>query len=255
MKPGDFSTLAKDYAKYRAGYCETVLRALIRFVGAVPGDFALADVGAGTGIWTRMLARQGLRCFAVEPNAAMRAEGMIQNDGLSIEWLSGSSEKTGLSMQSVNWVTMASSFHWANRDPALREFSRILKPRGYLTILWNPRQIQGDPLQEKIEALIHERVPNLKRVSSGSDKYAKNYFQELTMTGDFCDPILFEGFHSVEVSKEHYLGAWRSVNDIQSQAGPKLFEELLAEISDLIGGLEKIRMTYQTRAWTARRVG
>lgn len=69
---GDFTVLANHYSKYRVGYHEDVLSAMLGMISSSPNDLDIVDVGAGTGIWTRMMAARGCRCRAVEPNAAMR---------------------------------------------------------------------------------------------------------------------------------------------------------------------------------------
>ena len=61
-----------------------------------------------------------------------------------------------------------------------------------------------------------------------------------------------EANHEIAMSKERYLQAWRSVNDIQAQAGPELFNVILDSIEGKIDHLDKVVVPYKTRAWTAR---
>ena len=127
-----------------------------------------ADIGAGTGIWTRMLAARGLRSVvAVEPNDDMRGQGIETSRGTDIVWRKGSAEATGLPDGSADLVSMASSFHWADFDKACDEFHRILRPGGVFVALWNPRFIEANPLLVEIEAQIARLKPDIRRVSSG----------------------------------------------------------------------------------------
>lgn len=253
IKPGDFSTLAESYAKHRPDYSATVLRALTSFVGAHEPGFRVADVGAGTGLWTRMLAEEGLDVRAVEPCDEMRAEGQKYTADCRVPWTKGTGEVTGLPTASVDWLTMASSFHWVQQPQGLKEFHRVLKPGGYLTVLWNPRDVDANPLHQRIESLIRELIPDLKRVSSGHGKNTKDWSVELVQ-GDFFEDVLFmEASHEIVMTHERYLGAWRSVNDIQAQAGPERFERLMQAIADEIESLPEIVVPYKTRAWTVRR--
>jgi len=254
MKAGDFSTLAQNYAKYRPDYAATILRALVRYTDSGGEDFRVVDVGAGTGLWTKMLADSGLSCVAVEPNDAMREEGIQYTRGSSVVWRAGSAEETGQNTASVDWVTMASSFHWVRQPDGLHEFARILKPGGYLTALWNPRQIEGNAFHEHIESIIYSIVPELMRASSGASRHAPDYSKVLTSTDDFTDVVFFEASHEVMMTKERYLGVWRSVNDIQVQAGPERFSRILDAIAAEIAHVDEIVVPYRTRAWTAQRV-
>lgn len=90
MELGDFTKLAKDYVN-RVGYSETVLRVLKSYIEAQNGDIkAVADVGAGTGKLTQDLETLGLCGYAVEPNDAMRAEGIkLFNGKDTFAWSKG----------------------------------------------------------------------------------------------------------------------------------------------------------------------
>jgi ubiquinone/menaquinone biosynthesis C-methylase UbiE len=168
IKHGDFTSLAVDYAKFRAGYARQILKAILGYLGRDAASVDAADVGAGTGIWTRMLAGQGLRSIvAVEPNDEMRQQGIATSRGSKIVWQKGSAEATGLPDESVDLVTMASSLHWADFDKACEEFHRVLRPEGVFVALWNPRLIDANPLLVEIEEEIKHLKPDVQRVSSG----------------------------------------------------------------------------------------
>ena len=150
MKQGDFSELAKAYV-HRPAYSSLILNALLKYV-SLPSGGGIADVGAGTGKLTKELAFTQSPIFAVEPNDAMRQEGIAYTQDFSnISWFKGSGENTGLSSDSVHWVTMASSFHWTDSQKSLPEFHRILKEKGFLTLIWNPRNVQASSLHTEIE--------------------------------------------------------------------------------------------------------
>lgn len=253
MELGDFTKLAKDYVN-RVGYSETALTVLKDHIETQKGPIrAVADVGAGTGKLTDDLARLGLRGFAVEPNDAMRAEGVKLFDGRdAFTWSKGTAEATGLADNSVDWVLMGSSFHWTDAPAALQEFHRILRPGGYFTAIWNPRNIESSPLHMGIEAKIREMVPNMKRVSSGSRANMQDMEKKLLSTPYFKDLFLLEAPHEAVMTKERYMGAWRSVNDIHAQAGDALFEEILQMIEGEISHLDQVVVPYLSRAFTVR---
>lgn len=252
MQLGDFTQLASSY-HHRAGYSDEVLLALSRYLGAGQSDFQVADVGAGTGKLTEGLLALGLRVTAVEPNQAMRETGEHQlGQASGLRWLAGSAEATGLPDRSVDWVLMGSSFHWTDPVAALTEFARILKPGGAFTALWNPRALADSELHSRIEARIQALAPHIQRVSSGSSQYTQHLESTLLQSGQFGRLLFMEAPHLLKMPPERYLGAWRSVNDIQAQAGPELFEAIMQAIAVEIKGLESIEVPYRTRAWTVQ---
>ena len=83
------------------------------------------------------------------------------------------------------------------------------------------------------------------------EKYTKNIAETLVSTGDFKDVIFVEANHQVKMSKERYIGAWRSVNDIQAQSAPDVFKNIILTIEDMVKDLSEVIVSYKTRSWTA----
>lgn len=252
MKHGDFTSLADDYAKYRPAYSPFVLDSLIALAGGHPERLRGADVGAGTGIWTRMLAERGVSMTAVEPNDAMRSEGMKQNGALAIEWHGAAAESTGLPSSQYDIVTMASSFHWPDFDKAVAEFKRISKPGGLFMALWNTRHYESNPMLVRIEEKLHELVPGMKRVSSGRSIFCEGLVERLSKCGAFQDVLYLEGRHVELQTPERYIGLWNSVNDVQVQAGAERFGAFIDFIRSELKNVKVIEAEYKTRAWLAK---
>lgn len=132
---GRFSDRAKDYVKFRPSYPAAAIDAVLDGLGDAR-QLVAADVGAGTGISSRLLADRGVRVIAIEPNAKMRSAA---DPHPRVEWREGTAEATGLALASVGLVLCAQAFHWAKQPEALIEFARILTPRGRIAIVWNER--------------------------------------------------------------------------------------------------------------------
>ncbi len=250
---GDFTGLGKKYAENRPNYSNTVLNASLGILAKAPNELIVADIGAGTGIWTRMISQAGVKkIYAVEPNDDMRTNA--EQSGDQVTWSKGSAENSGLADGSVDWVTMASSFHWADFDLAVKEFHRVLKPGGWFTALWNPRLIEVNPLLVEIEDYIKSVLPNLERVSSGRSGITNVLTDKLEKCSYFEDVTYLEAKHIINMSPERYIGTWRSVNDLQVKMGKDRFEEFISFVEDKTNDLQEIQSTYLTRAWFARRV-
>jgi hypothetical protein len=147
---------------------------------------------------------------------------------------------------------MASSFHWADFDKATKEFHSLLRPNGLFTALWNPRLIEVNPTLVEIESYLSELNPSIERVSSGRSGITETLTERLLESRYFHDVVHMEGRHVVEMSPDRYLGAWKSVNDLQAQLGAAKFKEFLGRVEKRISGLDVIEATYLTRAWCAR---
>ena len=98
------------------------------------GPLRAADIGAGTGKMSELLARAGFLVDAVEPSEAMRAQASSV-DGVT--WHDGLAEETGLPNDVYDIVVFAQSWHWMDPERAGLEAARILAPNGALAIVWN----------------------------------------------------------------------------------------------------------------------
>jgi SAM-dependent methyltransferase len=260
LSHGDYTRLARDYANHRPGYAPGVVAVLIERTARGRAELRdrgpdYVDVGAGTGIWTRMLAARARHAIAVEPNDAMRKEGQRASRGSAISWRAGSAEDTGLETDSCDLLTMASSFHWTDFERATAEFARVVRPGGLFAALWNTRDLERDPLLAEIEAELGRRVPHLARVSSGRSAFCEGLTERLSACGRFDEVGYLEDRHVERMTPERYLGIWRSVNDVRVQAGERVFAEFLAWVETKIHEREHIDATYLTRVWTARLLG
>jgi SAM-dependent methyltransferase len=254
MKHGDFTGLAADYTRYRPGYAPSVATAVLALAKRPVSELDIADIGAGTGIWTMMLAARGPRSIvAVEPNEDMRQQGIIATRQYEITWRKGAGESTGLETASCDFVSMASCFHWVDFDKGCVEVRRILRPGGRFIALWNPRLIEVNPLLMEIEGEISVLQPGICRISSGRSGLTERLTEMLWAKPGFDDVVYIEGRHVSSQTPAQYLGAWRSVNDLQVQLGPERFAAFLRFVERRIEGLAAIETTYLTRAWAARR--
>lgn len=255
MKHGDFTGLADDYARFRPDYAPAALRAILGIIGKLVTEIDAVDVGAGTGIWTRMVADSGVRSMkAVEPNDDMRGQGAADQTNKNIVWKKGSGEDTGLDSGSADLLSMASSFHWVDFDKGIAEFTRVLRPGGCFVALWNPRFIEANPLLVEIEAhLATIKGGEIKRVSSGNSEFTETLAERLEECGQFDEVVYLESKHVIPFTSERYIGAWRSVNDLRVQLGAEKFNQFLMWVENRIADQSLIEATYLTRAWVARK--
>jgi len=141
---GRFSSRVGDYVRYRPSYPAALADFLKERASLGPG-VVVADVGSGTGIFTRLLLQAGAEVFAVEPNDDMRAAAEAEFGAeLRFTSVKGTAEVTGLKDASVALATCAQAFHWFDPVKTRHEFRRILVPDGWCALVWNTAVRRGE---------------------------------------------------------------------------------------------------------------
>lgn len=183
MNEQKFTGKADLYEKYRPSYPNE----LIDFLYENAGCDNVADIGAGTGKFTRCLLQKPWRVTAVEPNADMRSK-LSEIEGITV--VDAPAENTGLAANSVGLVTVAQAFHWFDEELFKAECKRILTDGGQLAIVYNERNYDGceisrvrDEICQKYCGQFHSGHVG-KRSSEEGDSFLKNeYFSKVEF---FC---------------------------------------------------------------------
>ncbi len=136
-----FTGRAADYDRHRQRYpTEEVLSRLRTWCGLAP-SWLVADVGAGTGMLAEVFLENGNRVLAIEPNQDMRdqmrayVERHLGHPVPQLEVIDATAEATSLPDSSIDLVAAGRAFHWFDRERALAEFRRILKPDGWVALI------------------------------------------------------------------------------------------------------------------------
>lgn len=192
-----FSGLASIYAISRPSYPAEAIDFIISEC-EISKSSVMVDVGCGTGISTMLFSNRGIRAIGIEPNDDMRKTAQnlavqaaeehqaqqreqppqpqeqpqpghrphqAQNQPCSFiapEFRDGTAEDTRLPDASVDVLLSAQAFHWFDADKALAEFHRVLKPGGYVVLMWNERD-ESDPFSKSYGDLFRE-LPETAKV-------------------------------------------------------------------------------------------
>ena len=195
-----FSGLGKIYSKYRPEYPKELFDYLYSSSTEGQGvkkESLIADIGSGTGKFTRALLERGNRVFAVEPNEDMRKaaeEGLSVFEGFVS--VNGSDENTGLEDGSVDFVTAAQAFHWFDKQAFKTECRRILKPGGKVILIYNNRDVKSEQTEENY-SIIKKYCPDFKGFSGGMGGAAGkeefgNFFSSGFVTAEFNNDLSFD---------------------------------------------------------------
>jgi ubiquinone/menaquinone biosynthesis C-methylase UbiE len=242
----DYTALADAYLK-RPDYSDAAIDAMLAISHAEPGD-RFCDVGAGAAHLTLMLAERGLDVIAVEPNDAMRANGVKRAEAFgNVRWHEGTGEQTGQESKAFDMVTFGSSFNVCDRLLALTEAGRILKPGGWFACMWNHRQLD-DQVQSNIETIIKELVIGYGYGTRREDQTA------VIEASQLFGPVIHINSRVVhEQTVAECVEAWRSHATLKRQAGER-FEQVVTAIEDYLLGLKTsiVRIPYSTNIWMAQ---
>lgn len=164
-----FTSKVADYVASRPDYPAALFDLLAEHAGLRPGA-VVADIGAGTGLFSEGLLERGAHVMAVEPNPAMRsaAERILgHTEGFQV--VEGAAEATSLPAHSVDLVTAAQAFHWFDVEPARHEVLRILRPEGQVALVWNDR-VSTEPLQVALDEVFARHGGARREAMAASDR-------------------------------------------------------------------------------------
>ena len=206
MNTGKFTGKAQAYAAARPGYPDQAI-AYIRSL--VPQNAVFADIGAGTGKFTELIARHGYEIYAVEPNDDMReqlAVTLAPFDNVRI--VNGTAEATTLPNDGVDVVVCAQALGWFDLDSFRAECIRIGKPGVTVIALYN--DTPGD-----------NHTPAGHRLSS---KQAAQVFFKNPTVRTFPNPILY--------SRERWIQKQASISDNPRRSEPG-YDEYITKVNEM----------------------
>ena len=244
----DYTPLADAYLK-RPDYAQDAIDTMAS-IASLERNSIVCDIGAGAAHLTLMLAKKGYKIHAVEPNEAMRKNGVMRTEHFdNIIWHKGIAEETGMEDNTFNLVSFGSSFNVCNQQLALKESYRILKPQGWFSCMWNHRDLT-DPLQENIEDTIKQFIKNYSY-----DKRREDQTNIIDNSNLYKNITCFEKDVIHIISADDFIEGWRSHGTLHRQANEN-FNKIIQAIADVVMSHSNdgfVKVPYTTKVWMAQR--
>lgn len=244
-----FGTDAERYDRSRPGYPDALIDAV---VGPDPHGTDLLEVGAGTGIASRLFLDRGVRLLAVEVDARMAEVAQAKDVAVEVSPF----EAWDAAGRTFDVVTAAQAWHWVDPVAGAAKAASVLRPGGRLAVFWNVGRPTADVAAALDEA--YARVAPHAESYSVMTGYAVDHGYTAEADGIWAcallsDPV-FERFPwSRTYTTEEWLDQLPTHSDHAAMA-PDLLERVLAKVAtvlDRFGG--RFRMDYDTVLLTGRR--
>lgn len=237
-----FNNRVDNYVRYRPDYPKDIIECLKDEIG-LSSTSVIADVGSGTGISSKLFLDESCFVYGVEPNKIMRnaAAEFLSAYG-NFKNINGNAEQTTLENESVDFVVAGQAFHWFKADKFKEESKRILKPDGYVVLIWNERQLDTTPFLKDYEKLLLEYGTDYKEVRHDNYERIKieNFFDKGFVKRAFpnAQHLDFDGLK----------GRLMSASYMPSESHQR-FQEVIDELQNLFAKHQedgKVKILYDT---------
>ena len=160
-----FSERVEDYVRYRPHYSPEVVQALQQACG-LRIEHMIVDVGCGTGLLAKILLENGNQVIGIEPNRAMRQAGeQFLASFRNFRMIDGTAEATTVAGSSADFVIAGQAFHWFQPQATRVEFARIVKPEGWVVLIWHDRDVESTPFLRAYEDFLQRHATDYSTVA------------------------------------------------------------------------------------------
>lgn len=249
-----FGEVAELYDRLRPGFPAALIDDVVR-AGSLDEASRCAELGAGTGKLTTLLAPVGCRIVAVEPTDGMRAVLTGNCAAFSnVEIVGSTLEDLDESLGPFDAVAAAQSWHWFDPSVRVDKVARMLRSGGLLALIWNVASTDAMPVIERIDVAYRRHAPHLQLASKTAGwQPSDDPTDELAASGLFDALTTCSHRWSRTLTTAEYIELMRT-HSHQRMLDPDVLERILVEIAEVVdddGG--QIEEVYDARAFLAVR--
>jgi SAM-dependent methyltransferase len=246
-----FTGLTDLYERFRPDYPAEAIDFIVAHC-LLGTTTLIVDIGSGTGISSRILSGRGICVVGIEPNEEMRQRAIevgAPPSGVPLTYQAGTAEATGLSDGCADAVLSAQAFHWFDAEQAIAEFHRILKPHGWVVLMWNERD-ESHPFTSAYGQVLRATREG-RQVESRHGKSG----QALLQSPLYCRAERVTFAHQQLLDEEGVLGRARSASYAPREpAALQAFSEALRESFRENQCNGKVILRYVTSVYVGQRV-
>jgi SAM-dependent methyltransferase len=249
-----FDREAERYDRCRPAYPDALIDDLL---GPMPEGLHVLDVGCGTGIASRLMARRGAKILGVD--VAPRMAEIARGHGIDVEV--GSFEDWESAGRTYDRIVSAQAWHWLDRAVATTKAASVLRPGGRLCLIWNagshPDEL-ADALAEVYASVLPSRVHTVFRgyaANRSTDRRSGSEAAAIAPVPDFDVPTEKWFSWAQTYHRDQWLEQLLSRSDhtsLDPAVQEQLFEGIGAAIDDFGGSFV---MNFETVLVTAIRQG
>jgi SAM-dependent methyltransferase len=229
-RPFDWGKTSKDYAKYRDIYPESFYQSLRENGVGLPGQTIL-DIGTGTGVLARNLAKAGSICTGVDASEEQitQAKALSEEASLTIDWQAQAAENLEYSSASFSAVTALQCWWYFDHQVLVPNIAKWLKPKGKLMVGIMAWLVEPGSIAAKTEELVLEFNPEwsgggFKGHQQNSQEWAKPFFKK---------PQFVSYEENIPFTKESWRGRMRACRGVAAS----LPENKVLEFDQALQGL------------------
>jgi len=245
--PNPFETGGEHYDAVRPSYPAA---AVDRVLAGTADGADVVELGAGTGLFTRLLAARPAdrvrTVTALEPSASMRAvleREVAAGTGGRVRAVPGTGEATGLPAASADVVVAAQAWHWMDPAAASAEAARVLRPGGRLAAVWNQLDT-AVPWVHRLTRIMHAGDVHAARPEQR--RFAAPFGAEEHARWAWTQPMTAAGLHGLMASRSYWLRADERIRSRMTANLDWYLHEHLGHAADAV-----LQVPYVTVAWWA----
>ncbi len=224
----EFNGKAFDYDLYRPEYPDDISQIIEERVNLKFEGLDVAELGCGTGKFTKILSPEVRSLFAIDNNKEMlrHVEEAFANDRKVMAVLA-EAENSNLNASTIDLVLSAQAFHHFDVTKVITEINRILKPNGKVFLVWYFSNMHQD-LSKEIRTCFYKYGNHLKQKKrlEISPKAISIYFTDRNISFHHLGELLQTHDY------ESFVGSMRSSSYAPNTDDP-LFDRYLGEIDSL----------------------